>query len=95
MSLECPANTVGLSPGHFGRKFHRSAGESLGRFLNRQRIGTPFALLRAGGHPLARIARDRSHCPCGTMVQIFQLEPHGVASHVAAGVMPDSNDASG
>jgi uncharacterized protein YbcI len=31
----------------------------------------------------------------GTVVQIFQLEPHGVATHVAAGVPQDSKDASG
>ena len=31
----------------------------------------------------------------GTVVQIFQLEPHGVATHVAAGIPPDSGDTSG
>ena len=30
----------------------------------------------------------------GTVVQIFQLEPHGVATHVAAGIPQDSGDAS-
>ena len=29
----------------------------------------------------------------GTVVQIFQLEPHGVATHVAAGIPQDSGDA--
>ena len=31
----------------------------------------------------------------GTVVQIFQLEPHGVATHVSAGVPPDTGDAPG
>lgn len=31
----------------------------------------------------------------GTVVQIFQLEPHGVATHVAAGLPHDSGDSSG
>jgi uncharacterized protein YbcI len=31
----------------------------------------------------------------GTVVQIFQLEPHGVTSHVSAGIAPDPEAASG
>lgn len=31
----------------------------------------------------------------GTVVQIFQLEPHGVTTHVSAGIAPDRADASG
>jgi hypothetical protein len=31
----------------------------------------------------------------GTVVQIFQLEPHGAATHVQAGVVPDRDDAAG
>ena len=31
----------------------------------------------------------------GTVVQIFQLEPHGVTTHVSAGVGPDDEAASG
>jgi len=58
LTLECMARTVGLSPGHFARKFHQSSGESLGRFINRRRIGTSFAMLRAGGQSLARIALE-------------------------------------
>lgn len=30
----------------------------------------------------------------GTVVQIFQLEPHGMATHVAAGIPQDSGDTS-
>ena len=31
----------------------------------------------------------------GTVVQIFQLEPHGVTTHVSAGIAPDRTDAPG
>jgi len=56
MSLESMGNTVGLSPGHFARKFHHSTGESLGRFMNRRRIGASFAILRVGEQPLLQVA---------------------------------------
>lgn len=58
LSLEGIATTVGLSPGHFARKFHQSAGLSLGRFMNKRRIGMSFAMLREGTLPLSRIALD-------------------------------------
>jgi hypothetical protein len=56
MSLERMGNTCGLSPGHFARKFHNSTGESLGRFMNRRRIGASFAMLGADENSLAHIA---------------------------------------
>lgn len=58
VSLENFANTVGLSPSHFARKFQQSAGLSLNRFLNRRRIGMSFAMLREGSSPLSRISLD-------------------------------------
>ena len=58
MSLACIADTVGLSPGHFARKFRHSAGESLERFMNRRRIGTSFSMLRGDSPPLTQIALD-------------------------------------
>ena len=58
LSLESLAQTVGLSPGHFARKFRHSAGLSLGRFMNTRRIGMSFAMLREDAAPLARIAID-------------------------------------
>ena len=57
-SLESIADTVGLSPGHFARKFQQSAGLSLGRFMNGRRIGMSFAMLKAGAIPLSQIALD-------------------------------------
>jgi AraC-like DNA-binding protein len=58
LSAESIADTLGLSPGHFARKFKRSAGLSLGRFMNARRINMSFAMLRDGSAPLARIALD-------------------------------------
>jgi AraC-like DNA-binding protein len=48
----------GLSPSHFARKFHRSIGCSLNRFVNRRRIGMSFCLLRTGSTPLSQLSLD-------------------------------------
>lgn len=58
LSLESIAATVGLSPGHFARKFQHSVGMSLGRFTNSRRIGMSFGMLREGSLSLSRIALD-------------------------------------
>ena len=57
-SLEGMGNAVGLSPGHFARKFHQSVGMSLGRFMNRRRVGASFVMLGNGEQPLSQIALD-------------------------------------
>ena len=57
-SLKDIADTLGMSPGHFARKFKKSAGLSFGRFMNARRINLSFAMLRDGSAPLARIALD-------------------------------------
>ena len=54
--LEVLAREFGLSPGHFARKFRRSTGLSLQRFLNQRRIGRSCDMLREGSLSLARIA---------------------------------------
>jgi len=56
ISLEYMGNTIGLSPGHFARKFHNSMGESLGRFMNRRRISASFAMLATDEDSLSHIA---------------------------------------
>jgi AraC-like DNA-binding protein len=56
--LETMAGKVGLSPGHFARKFRHSVGLSLDRFMNVRRVGTSFAMLRDDASPLSRIALD-------------------------------------
>ena len=58
LSLEDIAQTVGLSPGHFARKFRHSVGQSLGRFMNTRRVGMSFAMLREDTATLANIAID-------------------------------------
>lgn len=58
LSLEDIAQTVGLSPGHFARKFRHSVGQSLGRFMNTRRVGMSFAMLRENTATLANIAID-------------------------------------
>jgi AraC family transcriptional regulator len=56
VSLDAMARNVGLSPGHFARKFKLSTGVSLDRFLNMRRIGVSFAMLREESSPLSSIA---------------------------------------
>jgi AraC-like DNA-binding protein len=58
MSLTVMGNTVGLSPGHFARKFQYSIGESLGRFVNRRRISASLGMLRVDQQSLSQIALD-------------------------------------
>lgn len=47
---------VGLSPGHFAKKFGRSTGLSLQRFVNYRRIRKSLSLLKERSHPLKSIA---------------------------------------
>lgn len=58
LSLETLADTVRLSPGHFARKFRRSAGVSLSRFINTRRIAASHHLLLQEERSLAAIALD-------------------------------------
>ena len=57
-SLDEISSGFGLSPSHFARKFQKSTGLSLNRFMNRQRIGQSLALLRTGRTPLAQLSLD-------------------------------------
>jgi len=56
-SLADMARLAGLSPSHFARKFRRSTGASLGRFVNRRRLRAALPLLADGSLPLGEIAR--------------------------------------
>ena len=80
VSLETMAQIVGLSPGHFARKFQRSAGLSLNRFLNRRRIGASFAMLRDGSMPLARIALDLGFSSQSHFTRLFSGQT-GITPH--------------
>ena len=57
-SLDEISGGFGLSPSHFARKFQKSTGLSLNRFMNRRRIGLALALLRTGKTPLAQLSLD-------------------------------------
>lgn len=49
---------VGLSPSHFAKKFRRSTGLSLHRFINRRRINRSLDRLKAQSESLASVALD-------------------------------------
>ena len=57
-SLPEASADVGLSAGHFARKFESSAGVSLNRFVNRRRIGIAIGMLATGNVPLAQLSTD-------------------------------------
>jgi AraC family transcriptional regulator len=57
-SLDEISSGFGLSPSHFARKFQKSTGLSLNRFMNRRRIGLALASLRTGRTPLAQLSLD-------------------------------------
>jgi AraC-like DNA-binding protein len=71
MALVTLADTVRLSPGHFARKFHRSAGLSLNRFINVRRIAASFLLLRQERRPLAGIALDLGFSSQSQFTRLF------------------------
>jgi AraC family transcriptional regulator len=56
--LEDLALLCKMSPSHFAKKFRRSAGLSLQRFVNRRRLRAAMAMLEAGSTPLPQIALD-------------------------------------
>lgn len=56
ISLPGMADVVGLSPGHFRRKFHRSYGASPSHFVALCRVQQAIELLRRSDESLARIA---------------------------------------
>jgi AraC-like DNA-binding protein len=57
-SLSDMAPLVGLSPSHFAKKFRRSTGLSLQRFVNRRRVLASISLLQANSESLTGIALD-------------------------------------
>ena len=57
-SLDAVSRGFGLSPSHFARKFQRSTGLSLNRFINRRRIGRAIASLKMCKVPLAQLSLD-------------------------------------
>ena len=80
VALEHVSRGFGLSPSHFARKFRRSTGLSLNRFMNRRRIGLSLAVLERGGTPLAQLSLDLGFCSQSHFTRLFSgltgLTPH-------------------
>ncbi|MFN7812113.1 MAG: helix-turn-helix transcriptional regulator [Planctomycetia bacterium] len=71
-TLEQTSRCFGLSPSHFARKFQRSTGLSLNRFINRRRIGRALAVLAAADTPLAQLSLDLGFCSQSHFTRLFR-----------------------
>jgi AraC-like DNA-binding protein len=70
-SLHDMSSGFGLSPSHFARKFRKSTGLSLNRFMNRRRIGLSLALLKTGTGPLSQLSLDLGFCSQSHFTRLF------------------------
>jgi AraC-like DNA-binding protein len=61
----------GLSPTHFARKFRRSTGVSLHRFINRRRLQAALDRLKGGDEPLASLAARLGFASQSHMTRLF------------------------
>jgi AraC family transcriptional regulator len=59
------------SPSHFAKKFRKSAGLSLQRFVNRRRLRAAMAMLEAGSTPLSQIALDLGFSSQSHFTRVF------------------------
>jgi len=79
-SLEELSTGFGLSPSHFARKFRRSAGLSLNRFMNQRRVGLAMTLLRTTKVTLAQLSLDLGFCSQSHFTRVFRqltgMTPH-------------------
>lgn len=65
------ARAFGLSPTHFARKFRRSTGLSLHRFINRRRLKLALDLLARHDEPLASLAARLGFSSQSHMTRLF------------------------
>ena len=65
------AMLCGLSPSHFARKFRRSVGLSLHRFVNRRRISAALELLKEQETPLSHVSLDLGFSSQSHFTQLF------------------------
>lgn len=70
-SLGEMADLVAMSPSHFARKFRRSTGLSLHRFVNRRRIRKAVAMLQATSAPIAVIAAELGFASHSHFTRLF------------------------
>lgn len=82
------ALVCGLSPNHFARKFRRSTGSSLHRFVNRRRLQAALATLPHPDVPLARLAVDLGFASQSHFTRLFGettgMTPARCRSHFGA-----------
>ena len=68
------ASLVGLSPSHCARKFRRTEGLSLERFVNRRRLVKALELLRNSSTPLSLVALDLGFCSQSHFTRLFSSQ---------------------
>lgn len=68
------ASLVGLSPSHCARKFRRTEGVSLERFINRRRLAKALVVLRNSSTPLSRVALDLGFCSQSHFTRLFSSQ---------------------
>lgn len=73
---------VGLSSGHFARKFERSTGASLNRFVNRRRIAIAIGRLGEGTVPLAQLSAELGFSSQSHFTRTFRSLTGLTPSHV-------------
>jgi AraC family transcriptional regulator len=74
ISLVEIASLVGLSPSHCARKFRRTEGLSLERFVNRRRLAKALEVLRNSEAPLSRLALDLGFCSQSHFTRVFSSQ---------------------
>ena len=68
------ASLVGLSLSHCARKFRRTEGLSLDRFVNRRRLVKAMELLRNSSTPLSLVALDLGFCSQSHFTRLFSSQ---------------------
>ena len=68
------ASLADLSPSHCARKFRRTEGLSLERFVNRRRLVKALELLRNSSTPLSRLALDLGFCSQSHFTRLFSSQ---------------------
>ena len=64
---------VGLSPGHFAKKFRQSTGLSLHRFVNRRRLRASLVSLRDQSQPIAHVALELGFSSQAHFTHLFSM----------------------
>ncbi|NCX99446.1 MAG: AraC family transcriptional regulator [Planctomycetia bacterium] len=71
IGLDELATVAGLSPSHCARKFQRTLGLSLGRFVNRRRLAKALDVLRDNSTPLSRVALELGFSSQSHLTRLF------------------------